>query len=146
MTGLLQDLADALRHIRARPRGAAIAICSLALGIGTIAANVIPVYSGVVSLSPLANSNQLHKLCAARSSTDTPYSRMEFSLQSYAHYQEIRRNAAQADKAIRPCSGAQRPESSTLRQELQTVSAEKVRRCTRQVCNRGGGGANAASG
>jgi|SRR5579862_5124403 len=138
MTGLVQYLADALHQLRSKPCCAAIIVGSLALGFGTIAI-VKPTAGAATKPSRIA---QPQRVCDARRSSDAASSPLDFSLHSYAHYQEIRQYAAQARKAERPCSGKTPRESSALRQEFPGTSVEKIRRRTACVCSR----TNAVSG
>lgn len=73
MSALLQDLRDALRHLRSRPGFAAVVVLTLSMGIGLNAAVFTAVDAALLRSLPYAEPERLVHVWQVHDRRDQPY-------------------------------------------------------------------------
>ena len=90
--GIISDSRLGLRQLRSNPGFTAIAILTLALGIGANTAIFTLVHAVIIRRLPVAAPDQLYVLGDTKVCCDTTGFQDNFALYSYPLYERIRRN------------------------------------------------------
>ena len=90
MESLLQDVRYGLRVLRRSPGFAAVAVITLALGIGANTAIFTLVHAVMLKSLPVANPEELYSLGDFQTCCDTTSPQDNFSLYSHALYKQLR--------------------------------------------------------